>query len=89
MMPIAPNPKGPTEGRRVIIAEHQEGVRPLPAWRFDGPGITLTRWHPTDLERECIAKGGDVWLTIQHEGALQPLAMSAIPSDLVDGWPDD
>jgi hypothetical protein len=91
MMPIYPNPKATLEGgERVVIAENQEGVRPLPALYFRGPGIVLTRWHPSDTERSAIAGGADIYVTIQTGGEpLQPLAMAAHGSDLVDGWIDD
>jgi hypothetical protein len=91
MMPITPTRYPPPAGaRRLIIAEHQEGVRPLPAVYFEGPGIVLTRWHPTDHERRAIAAGADLYLTIATGGQpLQPLAMATKASDLIDDWIDD
>lgn len=91
MNPVYPNPKQPIlGGERLVIAEHQEGVRPLPAMYFRGPGIVLTRWHPTEDERRAIMAGKDIYLTIATGGEpLQPLAMSTRGSDLVDGWIDD
>lgn len=89
MMPVFPGAKHPN-GERVVIAEHQEGVRPLPALYFTGPGIVLTRWHPDERERAAIAAGADIYLTISTGGEpLQPLAMATRGSDIVDGWIDD
>lgn len=90
MMPIDPKPREPVAGRKVIIAEHQAGVRPLPGWALeDGRGNLLTRWHLTELERQRIIDGDDIWLLISTFGKpLQPLAMATKASELAEGWPD-
>lgn len=83
MMPVDPRPKlNPPNGRYVVIAEHQEGVRPLPAILL--AGHVLTRWHMTDEERALIAAGGDLWLDIvTHGRPVQPVALAAKLEDLV------
>lgn len=90
MMPIDPKPAQPVQGKKVIIAEHQAGVRPLPGWALeDGRTSVLTRWHLTDAERKAILDGDDIWLLISTFGKpLQPLAMATKGSELAEGWPD-
>lgn len=89
MIPINPAPSQAVAGRKVIIAEHQEGVRPLPAWVTD-EGLVITRWRLTDEERQRITAGADLWLTILSGNApLQPIALGTRPGDLMEGWPDE
>jgi hypothetical protein len=90
MMPVDPKPSQPIHGHKVIVAEHQSGVRPLPAWSLDDATTALmTRWHLTDEERAAIAAGADLWMLISTFGRpVQPIAMGTKGSDLADGWPD-
>ena len=89
MQPVNPNPARPIEGQRVVIAEHQDGVRPMPSWRFSDSAYSLTRWALTETERVAVATGADIWLGIHHTGAVQPVNMAVRGSDLVPFWPDE
>ena len=86
MIPIDPRPSSPIEGRKVIIAEHQEGVRPLPAWITRG--MVVTRWRLNDEERRRIADGADLWMTILTDGPVQPVALATSPQEIMEGWPE-
>lgn len=82
MMPVDPRPLfAPSNGRYVVIAKDQEGVRPLPALLIGGH--VLTRWHLSDEERAALVAGDDVWLDIvRHGHPVQPVALATKPTDL-------
>lgn len=89
MMPVDPRPKaGPIADapnvRYVVVAEHQEGVRPLPAFIVSGTHV-VSRWVLTEDERREIAEGGDIWLSVITGGRpLQPFAMKTRIEDLFE-----
>jgi hypothetical protein len=59
----------------VVFAKDQAEYDDLPTIR-NSKGMVLSRWKPTDDEREAIAKGADVLLTVwTFNQPLQPLLM--------------
>jgi hypothetical protein len=62
----------PDGSRAVVIAEHQAEYRDLPSVRTPG-GQVITRWVPTDEERQRIAAGEDIFVTLLSHGAINPL----------------
>lgn len=74
MKPIEVGVENIPEGwRPVVMAKDQPQYIPLPALRHDD-GRILSRWTFTDEEREAIADGADLYLTVHtFNHALQPL----------------
>jgi hypothetical protein len=98
VQPVDPSPPRPIAGSKIIIAEHQEGVRPLPAWVITVPNpefltidVIMTRWHPTEEERRRILDGDDIWIVYFKPADMMmiPTNVATKPSELVQGWPDE
>lgn len=80
------DPKLVPEGSRpVIIAEKQDEYRSLPSVRTPN-GRVITRWQPTLSERQAIAQGADIFLTILSRGAINPVLLTVGPDDAVPCW---
>ena len=62
-----------------IFAADQPEYIPLPALNITIGNVEgiLTRWRPTDDERQALASGADIWLEVMTGGApLQPVRVS-------------
>lgn len=70
----------PPGSRAVVIAEHQEEYQDLPSVRTPN-GYVITRWSLTDAEREAMAKGEDIFITLLSHGAINPLFATVGPVD--------
>lgn len=58
----------------IVFAKDQPQYKPLPAICNRNDGIVLTRWKLTDTEREAVALGADLFLSVYTFGQpLQPL----------------
>lgn len=65
------------ESLEIVFAKDQPEYPPLRALRSTAPrGNVLTRWAPTQQQRECIAHGADIFLSLSTFGnPLQPIQM--------------
>lgn len=70
----------PPGSRAVVIAEHQDEYQDLPSVRTPN-GYVITRWTPSYQEREAVARGEDVFVTILSHGAINPLFVTIGPVD--------
>ena len=62
-------------GADIIIAKNQEGVNPLRA--ITDHTTVLTRWTPTEEQRQAIASGDDIFLEVRTYGTLlQPVRLT-------------
>lgn len=67
------------ESDEFVIAKDQPQYIPLPAvWIRTSEGIAVvTRWRPTDEERQQVADGADIWLqSLTFGGPLQPIKLT-------------
>lgn len=71
--PISPVVPG-LEPYEIIIGENQPQYTPLPVLRGRGPMYAMmSRWKPTDEERQMIANGADIYISQQTFGhSFQP-----------------
>jgi hypothetical protein len=74
----------PLDSRPQVIEHGHVNNQPLPAI-VTPRGLVITRWTLTDFERERIAAGEDVFLTIYAAGLLNPIGVSVGPMD----WNDE
>lgn len=73
MTPISPVLTEEFRDLEVIYAKGQKEYTPLPVIK-NSAGVVLSRWHLTDAEREAVAQGADVFLSIHtFNQLLQPL----------------
>lgn len=82
MTPVSPVVQG-FEELEVIFAKDQPEYLPLPALcRSDSPDLPVTsRWRLTPAEREKIAGGADIVLTLLTFGdPLQPITLEVLHS---------
>jgi hypothetical protein len=75
-------PKSPVvmglEGHEVVYAKDQPEYLPLPALRSED-GRVMSRWELSDEEREMIAGGADVFVTVlTFNQALQPIVVEIL-----------
>jgi hypothetical protein len=74
------NPIHPTcpDGQSTVIGSRQGDYQPLPARRLsDRYGSVITEWQLTEEERELIARGENLRITLMTFGApLQPLQVA-------------
>ena len=76
MQPVTPVISEEFASNEVIYAKNQPEYNPLPTIKRSD-GVVLSRWKPTDSEREAIAAGADIMLYIwTFNQPLQPIAMS-------------
>ncbi len=81
MQPVSPVISEEYKDKEVVYAENQKEYNPLPFVRRED-GVILTRWKPTDSEREAIAAGSDIYLSIwTFNQPLQPLYMETVECD--------
>lgn len=82
MVPVSPVVKG-HEGREIKIKG--KGYAELPALVIDPEdGTVLSRWRPSDKERQLISAGADVMLYVKTFGQkLQPVLIQADESAVV------
>jgi hypothetical protein len=83
MRSIAPR----TGAVEVTLGEDQLEFSPVVAALYEhesGATVFLTRWRPSDEEREALANGGDIYIgQLRPKGELfAPLAVSAFD----EGW---
>jgi hypothetical protein len=72
MQPQSPVIEG-LEPYEIILAKDQPGYLPLPVLRSASPHYAmLSRWVFTDEERQAIADGADIFLTIYTGGHQYP-----------------
>lgn len=76
--PRVPPQLVPSGSRAVVIAEHQAEFLDLPSIRTPR-GQVITRWTPTPAEREAVARGEDVYVTLLSRGAINPLFVTIGP----------
>lgn len=75
MQPVSPVIPG-LDAFELVIAKDQPEYQPLPALVTDVGQVT-TRWEFTQEERDLIAAGGDVFLSMQTYGhSLQPVMLA-------------
>ena len=72
----------PPGSRAVVIAEQQPEYLDLPSVRTPG-GQVITRWTPTAAERQAIAAGEDIYVTLLSSGSINPLFVSVGPVNWV------
>lgn len=82
------------KGVHVILAKDQEEYTPLPVAISPGPQGELTSvWEPTPEEREAIANGANIGLSIwTFLKPMQPVRVFAVECEKVDGlevWKGD
>lgn len=70
----------PAGSKAVRIAEHQPEYVTLPSVRTP-LGHVITRWEPSPEEREAIARGEDVFVTLLSLGTINPLFLTVGPTD--------
>jgi hypothetical protein len=80
-----PNPKSPVvpglEQHEVVYAKDQPQYIPLPTLR-SRDGRVMSRWAFTPEERQQIANGADLYLTLHtFLGPLQPIQVEIISVD--------
>lgn len=79
--PRVPPAAVPAGSRPVVIAKHQEEYLDLPSIRTP-MGHVITRWRPTEDERQQILEGEDLYLTIStFNQPLQPVMLTVGPVD--------
>ena len=69
----------PGGSRAIVIAEHQEEFRNIPAI-VTPSSVVISRWEPTDEERRRIANGEDLFLTIWGT-PIRPVLLTVGPID--------
>jgi hypothetical protein len=70
-------------GQALVIAKDQPEYTPLPA-RRTADGVLTTEWELTPLEREAIARGARVRLTIlTFNQPLQPVRLEVVTHDAI------
>lgn len=73
MEPVTPVLTAELQSREVMCAKDQPKCIPLPVHRSP-PGVILSRWRLTESEREAVAAGADVFLSIHtFNQPLQPV----------------
>lgn len=73
MTPVSPVLTEEFMELEVTYAKEQPEYAPLPVIR-NSTGVVLSRWKLTDAEREAVANGADVFLSIwTFNQPLQPL----------------
>lgn len=83
MEPVSPVTTEEFKDYETVYAKDQPEYNPLPAIRTSD-GTVLTRWRPTEQERQAIAEGADILLTIlTFNQPLQPLMME-VPMSSAD-----
>lgn len=61
--------------KEVVYAKNQKEYKPLHVIR-KSDGVVMSRWKPTEAEREAIASGADILLSVYtFNQPLQPLYM--------------
>jgi hypothetical protein len=85
MNPVSPVIPGHEEIPEHVFAADQPEYLPLPAVIVPGPnGEVITRWKMTDEEKELLAKGGDIYLSLWTFGKpLQPILLRVATADMV------
>src|SRR6266851_2346146 len=72
MQPVSPVLGEEFASLEVVYAKDQPEYKPLPVIR-NGAGIVMSRWKLTDAEREAIANGADLFLSVwTYNNPLQP-----------------
>ena len=61
----------PDGSKALVIAEHQVEYQDLPSV-MTPKGQVITRWSLTPADRNRIAEGEDVFITILSDGAINP-----------------
>jgi hypothetical protein len=85
MKPVSPVMPG-SEGIEVIYAKDQPEYIPLPAVHLDTPSRPIvSRWRLDNDEREAIASGADIVLTLLSFG--MPLTPSHLQVVMPDAMP--
>ncbi len=65
----------------VVYAEKHKEYIPLPVHRNE-QGVVLSRWTLTDSEREAVAAGADIFLSVHtFNQPLQPLRIEVAECD--------
>lgn len=83
--PRVPPALVPSGSRAVLIGEKQTDTYvALPSIRTPNHRV-VTRWELSAEEREAIAEGEDIFLTILADGPLQPVRLSVGPEDWTKG----
>lgn len=81
MRPISPVLSPEFKDLEFIYAKDSIEYNPLPSLR-NLKGVVLTRWRPSDKEREAIAEGADILLSVHtFNQPLQPLLMEVAECD--------
>lgn len=78
----------PQGSRAVVIAKRQKEYTPLPCIRTPNFRV-ISRWEPTHEEREAIARGADLFLTVLADGPVQPVLLTVGTDDAVVFWNDE
>jgi hypothetical protein len=72
MKPTSPVITG-LEPYEIVFGAAQPEFQPLPALRSAGPRFeVMSRWEPTPEERQMIANGADIFVSIWTFGARYP-----------------
>lgn len=78
MQPTSPVLTEEFKHKEVVYAKDQPEYKPLAVIR-NSRGVLLSRWTPTDREREAIAAGADILLfNWTFNQPLQPVAMEVV-----------
>lgn len=82
MKPVSPVIPG-LEEYETVIAKDQTQYLPLPAFVGSEPDVpVMSRWRLTDEEREKVATGADIVLTLLTFGSsLQPIVLEVVGVD--------
>lgn|GEM_PF-5355782 len=63
-----------------VYGRGQPGVKELPTI-LTPRGYMITRWSPTDEERQRILEGEDIYVSIQNGGIVNPMFVTIGPID--------
>jgi len=79
-IPVSPVVEG-LEPYEVVFGADQPEYRPLPALVGPGPERrVMSRWQLTDEERQLVADGGGVYLSLWTYGQIPPSAIQIMRS---------
>jgi hypothetical protein len=79
MQPISPVLSAEFVSKEIVYAKEQPEYIPLPTL-VSGNGVVMSRWQFTDEERQAIAAGADLLLSIwTFHDPLQPVLLE-VPS---------
>lgn len=68
----------PRGSRATVIAEKQNEYADLPSIRTPNAQV-VTRWELTPAERDAVARGEDIYITLITTGAINPMKVTVGP----------